>query len=291
MPDAHEETERWVAEITGTTVISSVPLLGGMSSVVTRHDLADGSRIVSRHITDTDWLQREPHLIGAEAAALELLAGSHVTAPRLVGIDASRGRLAMTHLEGHMLVTAAELDERVSQIATVARKVHDTALPERHGLPPWRPWASPLLEPPAWGNRSLWSAAIRAYEAGVIEQNAPSEPVLLHRDLHPLNLLWVDDAPAVVDWVNACVGHPHAELGHCRWNLSVLSGLDCADRFLTAYLGGSESYSTHWDLAPLMSFLPGPMAGSGWQAVGRTDLTPAVIIERTEAFLSHVLGG
>ena len=31
---------------------------------------------------------------------------------------------------------------------------------------------------------------------------------LLHRDLHPLNVMMTDDGPMVIDWANACAGDP-----------------------------------------------------------------------------------
>ena len=56
----------------------------------------------------------------------------------------------------------------------------------------------------------LWQTGIAAFRA----QDAPisRDPHLLHRDFHPLNVLWgAADVSGVVDWVNACVGHAHAE--------------------------------------------------------------------------------
>ena len=116
--------------------------------------------------------------------------------------------------------------------------------------------------------------------------------VLLHRDLHPLNVLWTNDrVTGVVDWVNACVGHPHADLGHCRWNLSVLVDAAAADALLSRYLSvhPGQVYNRWWDLAAAMSFLPGPIGTSGWLAVGRSDLTQSGVVESTELFVKDAL--
>ncbi len=95
----------------------------------------------------------------------------------------------------------------------------------------------------------------------------------------------------LVDWVNACVGHPHAELGHCRWNLSVLVDTAAADHFLTRYLdqNNSEPYRRWWDLATAVGLLPGPIGTSAWNDVGRVDLTPEVAANATEAFIRSAL--
>lgn len=285
MPDERRLTTRWVEEVAGAAVVRATPLVGGMSSDVSRHELADGRVLVSRHITNLEWLEREPHLIEAEATALRILADAEFPAPRLIAT--APARLAMTFVGGAMLTSPTELRDQASAIAEVARKIHAVEMPADHGLLPWRSWAAADLAPPSWGDQTLWADAIDAFHT----RTAPTtdQPVLLHRDLHPLNLLWDSDRANVVDWVNACVGHRHAELGHCRWNLTVLAGLDCADTFLRSYLAGDDTYDSYWDLAPAMSFLPGPIGGAGWRAVGRSDLTPRVVIERTEVFLRAAL--
>lgn len=279
------DSSNWIEEVTGVAVARSAPLVGGMSSIVTRHELADGRIVVSRHITNDEWLEREPHLIAAEATALRMLSGTDLGSPTVIATTPAR--LAMTFVPGAMVTAPDGLRDRAMALADVARRIHAVALPPDHDLPPWRSWAPTEPAPPAWGDHSLWAEAIQAFG----DQPTPTcdQPVLLHRDLHPLNVLWDGDKAHVVDWVNACVGHPHAELGHCRWNLTVLAGLDCADAFLDAYLQGDDTYASYWDLAPAMSFLPGPVGGDGWRAVGRADLTPAVVIERTELFLRSAL--
>ena len=273
-------------------IVRSEPLLGGMSSIVEREWLRDGSSVVTRTITDSDWLTREPNLIEREAAVLKLLASSAVRAPLLVGTEGAT-QLTMSFVDGVMVTDGAGLASRAQAIAEVAAEIAAVALPADHDLPGWRSWAAPALEPPDWGNVDLWSKAIECYRA--TGPTVPEQVCLLHRDLHPLNMLWpVEGLPAVVDWVNARVGHAHAELGHLRWNLTVLSHQEVADQVLAAYLDltaadGHRTYDPWWDLAPLMSFLPGPIGGSGWHAVGRTDLTPRRVVERTERFLAAAL--
>ena len=287
VPLATDGTASWVAEVTGVAVARSTPLIGGMSSDVVRHELADGRIVVSRHITNTEWLGREPHLIEIEAAALRLLVDSTVQAPELIATGP--GRLLMSFTPGEMVVASSALVDRAPRLAAAAREVHRVELPGGHGLPPWRSWASPQLVRPDWGDHGLWSEAIEMFRSS--QMPTTEQPVLLHRDLHPLNILWEGNNATIVDWVNACVGHPHAELGHCRWNLSVLAGSSCAEAFLSAYLDGTDhgEYDRYWDLAPAMSFLPGPLGGDGWRAVGRNDLTPSIVIERTEAFVRQTL--
>ncbi len=290
MDDQDRETIRWVESALGARVVASEVLLGGTSCVMRCCTLTDGSTIVVRHITDREWLEREPDLIGREARALELLVGSLVPAPRLVASDAGAGRLAMTMLPGAAHQASPELQSRTEALADLAAIVASVELPDDHGLPKWRSWAPPDPTPPPWGDDGLWAECISAY---VTEHPpAPETLVLLHRDLHPLNVLWSgSEVAGLVDWVNACVGHPHAEPGHCRWNLSVLVNTTAADVFLTRYLNlnDSEPYSRWWDLATAIGLLPGPIGTSAWNDVGRADLTLEVATTATEIFVRSAL--
>jgi aminoglycoside phosphotransferase (APT) family kinase protein len=278
-----------VAARTGLAVADEVALVGGMSSDVSRVRLADDSTLVVRHFADAEWLGRHPDIIDQEATALEILARSELPTPSLIAAEGAAGLLAMSELPGTMRMEGGFLADHVDAIAEVATRVAAVDLPAGHGLGPWRQWIADEPHPPEWGEPSLWSAAVDA----VTRRPPPEGPaVLLHRDLHPLNLLWAGDAVSgVVDWVNACVGHPHAELGHCRWNLTVLAGPAVAGRFLDRYLQLTNSgpYDPWWDLCVPISFLPGEIGRAAWHAVGRDDLSEARVVAATERFLADAL--
>ena len=286
-------TAAWVEAQVGVRLVGATPLVGGMSSEVHRCWFSDGSTLVVRHISNAGWLAREPDLIRHEAAALDLLAETDVPAPRHVASDPAAGLLLMTLLPGTVISDAAPVRDRAGALGEAAASVAAVPLPPGHGLDAWRPWAPADPTPPPWGDLALWRQAIRAYaRIAPSADETPDVVALLHRDLHPLNVLWDDGTVVgIVDWVNACVGHPHAELGHCRWNLAVLDGIDAADAFLAAYLARTDfgPYDPRWDLAAVVSLLPGPIGTSGWQAVGRDDLTTDVVTDRTEAILADSL--
>ena len=286
----HERSTRWVESAVGVNVASCEFLVGGMSSEMRRFRLADGSAIVVRHITDSAWLKQDPDLIRREARALELLADSTVPTPKLIESNPEEGLLAMSSLPGTIRHTAAELRASTDALADLAAVVAGFDLPDDHGLPAWSSWAPTHTTPPNWGDRGLWHECLAAYHASKPPQ--PNKPVLLHRDYHPLNVLWAGPSVVgLVDWVNACVGHPHAELAHCRWNLSVLVGVGAADSFLERYLTvtGSGPYDSWWDLATVVGLLPGQIGTSGWNQVGRVDLTSEAATSTTETYLRSIL--
>lgn len=316
------DTAAWLEAETRCRLVEVELLPGGISSTVARCVFDDGTRLVVRQIDDRAWLEREPHLIEQEATALTIMERRLLVTPSLVAIG--DGALAMTEVPGRMMVDVESLHRRVEAMAETTALIAATDPPP--GLMPWRSWVPQPLEPPPWGNQALWSIAIERYAHGPALDPAVASPALLHRDFHPLNLLWTGNhrLPAVVDWVNACVGHPHAELGHCRWNLAVLDGIGSADRFLDRYLAladaslsatlsaplsapssaspsaplsaspsapspGIGRYDSWWDLDAVLDKMPGPIDVSAWHAVGRTDLTQDRVIERTERFLASVL--
>lgn len=289
------DAAHWVCSTTGQEVTRSTPLIGGLSSRVHACDLRDGSVVVLRHVIDAAWLAAEPELIRNEAAALTLLSESQIRAPKLVASNPKAGLLLMTHLSGTMRSSMAEIEASIDDMCDLAQSIASVELPEDHTLPDWKPWAPLALAPPTWGDARLWSHAIEVYR----RRNQPlvAEPALLHRDLHPLNLLWSDGRVGVVDWVSACVGHPHAELGHARWNIAVLASQSAAEQFLDRYLAQTEPagsphvdiYDPWWDLAPLMSFTSGPLGVDAWHAVGRQDLSQTKVVAATERFLQAAL--
>lgn len=200
----------------------------------------------------------------------------------------------MTFEPGRLRFEQADLATAVVSMAETAASIANATIGRRLPLPGWRSWAPPEPRPPQWGDRKLWQRAIDAHRA--TDPPVARRPVLLHRDFHPLNLLWQDERVAsVIDWVNACVGHPHAELGHCRWNLAVLTDPSCADDLVDHYRRaatdpeGRDEYDPVWDLETPVSLLGEPIGLDGWRAVGRTDITPERAVAATEAFLSAAL--
>jgi aminoglycoside phosphotransferase (APT) family kinase protein len=278
-----EPMRAWVEAAVGQPVDRLERLLGGTSSEVHRCWLRDGSTYVVRHITDRDWLQREPELISQEATALKLLTDSGIPAPEHVASDASAGLLLMTHLPGAVNVEADDVRRGADALGEMAASIAAIELPPDHGLNGWRSWVAADLRAPQDGDRALWSDAIEAFLAH--PQPLVETPALVHRDLHPLNILWDGhQIVGVVDWVNACVGHPHADLGHCRWNLTLLAGPESAAAFLRRR--GVENYDPWWDICAVMGTLPGPIDTTAWDALGRPGLR---VLDAMESVLRGAL--
>jgi aminoglycoside phosphotransferase (APT) family kinase protein len=76
--------------------------------------------------------------------------------------------------------------------------------------------------------------------------------VLLHGDYWPGNILWRDgQLVAIIDWEDAKVGDPLADLGYTRLEILWAFGIDAMHQFTDHYLSLAAIDVTHlpyWDL-------------------------------------------
>ena len=194
----------------------------------------------------------------------------------------------MTRLPGRSLLAPRDPAGWARQLAEALARVHDPALGRRGlGFVPdleaevTRALAAPAervgagqpkgpqrLRHPA--GPALW-AALRAGWPRV--RSGP--PVLVHRDYHPSNTVWLRGRLAgVVDWDDAARGPPGYDLAMCRVELALLSGPGAAAAFLRAYeaaAGRPAADVAFWDLYRAWWTLPDPERWlPGLHRLGRT---------------------
>jgi prepilin-type processing-associated H-X9-DG protein len=237
----------------GAEVIGLAPLPGGTASAVHAVDVRDSRghvrRLVLRRFVRRDWLEEEPDAPRREAMALEIVDRCPVPTPQLLALDARAEStdvpaLLMTRLDGSIEWDPAELEPFLGRLAAVLPDIHATTIPPGAALPDYLPYQPRPARPPSWSARpEVW---LRAFE--VFDGPAPRhERCLIHRDYHPGNVLWADGAVSgVIDWSNASVGSPNADIGHCRLNLAGYIGIEAAERFLE--ITGRDNYHPYWDI-------------------------------------------
>lgn len=272
-------------------------LHGGTSTPVHRLTIATASEqhdVVLRRVTNLEWYEREPDLLEREASALRLCATRDaVPAPRLIALDA-RARhtdvpaLLMSYVPGHIEITADALARNIERIAEMLPRIH--ALPVRaHTSPPYQRYRTALDHVPAWSrNPESWHTIIE-----YARRPAPAHrDVFIHRDFHPGNLLWSRGRiTAVIDWVNASISAPEVDLGHCRWNLAVLSGVRLADALLNAYLEVTDTtdHEPYWDVLTLLDAgYMNVIDVTQWRAAGLATITPAQVRTRLDAYATSL---
>lgn len=247
------EARAWVERVTRTPVVGELPLEGGRAAATHLLRMRTGAQLVLQRFV-LDWIHDEPWVPSVEVAALETVADSDVPAPILVAADpagheADAPAVLMTALDGAVVWDPPDLDPWLDGIVTMLQRIHAVDPGTRLGT--WAAYA-PVGVPQWTAHPRAWATAIEVFESPRPEHDR----VLVHRDLHPGNLLWSGDAiTGVVDWTATCIGPPEEDVAHCRANLAMHLGMPMADALLERWLAatGRADYDPRWDLLTAVS--------------------------------------
>jgi aminoglycoside phosphotransferase (APT) family kinase protein len=296
-PDARPPAQllAWVEQTLGSSirVVGWKRLTGGLTSIVHRLTVEGNGRreeyVLRWWVPDGEWQQWIAHAVPQEAAVLLKLEGSDIPAPRVIGstTDTVSGGPAvlMTRVPGKMHLMPRDREHWLRQMAQMLARIHALALDGK----PFESWLdrSQLSPPPDASRVDVWREAI----ALVAEGRAPARTCFLHRDYQHFNMLWSRERlTGVVDWIEACVGPPEVDVGHCRLNLTVLFSASVADRFRVLY----EAESGHrvdawWDIYALLSYGPSWQQFLPIQIDGRAPLDVEGMTGRMEEVLAGAL--
>lgn len=279
-------------------LLGSRRLRGSTSATLYRLTVLRGASLatyVLRLFTNSEWLIVEPDIPEHEAAALEKVHTASLPVPGLVACDprgASCGlpALLMTHLPGKVDLLPTSIESWLCQQAEFLMRLHAVD----PGAFAWnyRPYYKPAeLSIPAWSTRpQLWEKAIE-----IMRSPSPTSPTcFIHRDYHPVNLLWRrGKLSGVVDWVNSCLGPAGVDVAWARHNLASMYGLPMADRWLEVcqeVMGTSWRYDPYWDIQTLLEVLPGPPGVyPPWRDFGLDHLNAPLVTQRIEEYLASLL--
>lgn len=260
----------------GAAVLSSRVLAGGVSARVSALKLVlDGT---AQHVVMRAYGERDLHanadVAAHEFALLDVLHRRAFPVPQ--PLHHEPGALLQTFVGGE---NGAEVGADPVQLAHFLARLH--AL-DPAGLP-LRPLADPL--PDAVPDDPLGEAGIRAALAGL--DLPPGRAALLHGDLWPGNTLWQGGRlAAVLDWEDAALGNPLADVGNTRMELLFFGGWEAMEAFTGAYFaatGADPAGLPYWDLRAALRPC-GRMPGWGLEpAVERT------FRERHRAFVEAAL--
>jgi len=231
--------------------------------------LDDGSTrpFVLRRYHNAQRLAQDPWYDPAnEALALRLLAGTTVPAPQLQATDPEGAvcgvpLLLESWLPGRPELSPNDLDVYLARVAEALVAIHNVNVPLGTALARYAPYhEGPRVGSPPFSTRpGLWERVADAL-AG---PRPASRETFIHRDYHPLNVLWDGTkVTGVVDWLTAALGPPGIDLARMRLNLIFHHEMDSADRFVDAYVaagGDPSARNPYWDLldaADLLLDLP-----------------------------------
>ena len=285
----------WVEQTLGSTarVVGLKRLTGGLTSIVHRLTVErNGCReesVLRWWRPGSEWQQWIAGAVPMETSVLTKLEACDIPAPRVIGstTDAALGGPAvlMTRLPGTVHLMPRDRECWLRQMAQMLARIHALALDGK----PFESWLdrSQLSPPPDASRADVWKEAI----ALVAEERTPTRTCFLHRDYQHFNLLWSRERlTGVVDWIEACLGPPEADVGHCRLNLTVLFSADVADRFLAIYEAESgRRIDTWWDVHALLSYGPSWKQFLPIQIDGRAPLDVEGMTGRMEKVLERAL--
>lgn len=293
------QTLAWIKSSLSTRaeIVSIEKLPGATSSTLYRlivEHIGLTHQYVLRLFTNREWLEHEPDLALHEANALKFISRINISTPEIIAYDEDGSKcglpaVLMTHLPGEVVLQPPDMEDWLKKLAAPLLPLHQAD----PGEFPWKYYTYNnihTLEVPGWASEpELWAEALAYLRTGPPE----FEPVFIHRDYHPTNVLWQEgEISGVIDWVNACTGPAGIDLGHCRVNLVQLYGVGAADIFLAAYqeLNTASTHHPYWDLLTLTDFYSDPPEMySGWLDFGFPDIPGEVLAARLDVYLEKIL--
>ncbi|SEN32041.1 phosphotransferase family protein [Lihuaxuella thermophila] len=239
-------------------------LKGGVSAQVTalEPECPNGQKkkmVVRRH-GETD-MKRNPHIAADEYKLLKMLQSAGLPVPKPYYLEPS-GEVISTpcivieFIEGKTEFKPTHLDDYILQLATNLAKIHSldcsnidrSFLPDQEGV-----YTKMITNRPAILDELLNEGRIRdAIEsAWPVTQRNPS--VILHGDYWPGNLLWRNgQLVAVIDWEDAAVGDPLADVANTRLEILWHFGIQAMNEFTYQYQSIMRTIDfaklPYWDL-------------------------------------------
>jgi aminoglycoside phosphotransferase (APT) family kinase protein len=223
------------------------PLTGGVSADVTglRITHADGGThtVIVRQHGEAD-RRRNPRIAADEFRLLGTLRENGLPVPEPLLLDESGDifptpYLVLAYVAGRPAFAPADLPDALERFATTLSQIHRLDLDVLAGLP--LPdfdttTATRIGMRPARLDESIGEGRIRAALEAIWPPPSNNVRCLLHGDFWPGNVIWREgQLAAILDWEDAAIGDPLADLGNSRLEMLWLFEQDAMRDFTRRY--------------------------------------------------------
>lgn len=265
--------------------VTLAPLPGATSSDLFLVQSAS-RKLVLRLFKAERWELPAATLVERESSILATLVDTALPTPVPEAKLPAEGGVIMSWLPGEVLLPRNPDPDWLNELARTLAGIHRLSVEVPFGYESW----NDMRRQPApewWQDAGLWDAAQR-----FASEPPDYQPVFVHRDFHPVNLLWQDGrVSGIVDWINACMGPLGIDVAHCRLNLALMYGIAAAEAFLDAYVRHCPDYGHNpfWDLDDALGALPNVAPYPPWAVFGLTGLTTTMMQHRIEQFIGSAV--
>lgn len=222
-------------------------LAGGVSAQVTALEVARPAggvqRMVVRQHGAVD-LAHNPQIAADEFRLLQLLHAAGLPVPQPYYCDQygelfAKSLIVMEYIEGQTEVAPAAVPDAVRQLALYLARIHQlneatldlSFLPKQAAI-----YAERIGERPATVDAHFEEGRIRAILAAAWPWPQQNGAGLLHGDFWPGNILWQEGRlAAILDWEDAQVGDPLADVANSRLEILWTWGPAALEGFTTHY--------------------------------------------------------
>ena len=219
-------------------VIHMARLTGGVSADVHRLDLelSDGS--TTNLVLRAHGAYHSGHSAELEYQLLQLLCKNGLPVPEPMLLDVSGNLLTdpfivYEFIEGTSEISSAQVGHCIDLMANLLAQIHAFPVTELPTLPKRTNPLPEVFDYRPEGDE--WHAIFDLLQS-LSDTEYEELPKLLHGDYWPGNLLWRDGSIAsVIDWEDAAIGDPLADIACCRLELRYKFGQEAAQRFTRAY--------------------------------------------------------
>jgi aminoglycoside phosphotransferase (APT) family kinase protein len=285
------------------------PLEGGISAGMTALEITGApprgqvKRMVLRRPSEGA-LRHNPHAAEDEFRLLRVTQSLGLATPKPYHLDQSgeilpTPYLVIEYVEGEMAFAPTDLACYVRQLAEHLARIHsaDLSSVDLSFLPRQAGGCAEMQgRRPAEADQALEEGCIRETLASLWPLPWRNAPALLHGDFWPGNVLWREGKlVAVIDWEDAKLGDPLADLGISRLDIAWILGSDAMRAFTRRYQSLVDiDYTSlpYWDLCAALRLIR--LAGghfAEWAAFfapyGRDDITEQTMSADYRSFVAQ----